>query len=289
MNRFVALQVDETRDGEQVAGRNTMCFNQYSFGKRLAKVITLSLLVASCTHLESLPEVAERMDQVAVAVLEPDRESQKLLRCLGRQLETFRPVDAPTLVIAAYPYTNKSLTIAYTPQDLPVDVTSMLFASLNQISPQMTYADILKPVDPYQDRNLNAFTPEVKRPHLILDGSALIAERATQAESSSFDIGLSLAYGSFRFSRKAADSIAGMELDLNAVFPGRYSEWGLSAPNRVLFERFEGTQNTGAASVQEVALGAETVTRYTQSFGPALRMAIAHQVLKIIGRWQGLP
>ncbi|MGH8551483.1 MAG: hypothetical protein ACRERU_23320, partial [Methylococcales bacterium] len=41
--------------------------------------------------------------------------------------------------------------------------------------------------------------------------------------------------------------------------------------------------------VQEVALGAETVTRYTQSFGPALRMAIAHQVLKIIGRWQGLP
>ncbi|MGH8550038.1 MAG: hypothetical protein ACRERU_15845, partial [Methylococcales bacterium] len=140
-----------------------------------------------------MPEVAERMDQVAVAVLEPDRESQKLLRCLGRQLETFRPVDAPILFIADYPYTNKSLTTAYTPQDLPMDVTSMLFANLNQISSQLTYTDILKPVDAIQAQILNAFTPEVKRPHLILDGSALIAERATQAESSSFDIGLSLA------------------------------------------------------------------------------------------------
>ncbi|MGH8550617.1 MAG: hypothetical protein ACRERU_18850 [Methylococcales bacterium] len=56
-----------------------------------------------------------------------------------------------------------------------------------------------------------------------------------------------------------------------------------------MFNRTEGVQYTAATSIEEVALGAEYISRDVQSFGPSLRFAIAHQLLKVIGRWQGLP
>ena len=252
-------------------------------------IIPLLLSVASCTHLESLSDVAKRMDNASIAVLEPDRESQKLLSCVGRMLETFRPIGAPTLYIAIESYINKTVTTALAPQSIPLDMRSMLATSLNQISPQISFTDILRPVDAIQAHTLNILAKHKPRPALVLNGAALIVERATMAESSSFDIGFSTVIGSLRISRRAADAIAGIELDLNATYPDRSSEYGLSAPVRMLFERFEGTQNTGAASVQEVAIGVESVTRYTQSFGPALRLAIALQVSRIIGRWNRLP
>ena len=266
-----------------------MSFHSSAHRAFLMLVLAAVVGLSGCARRVELREVAQRLDTVRVQVLQPDRAANELMQCLGTQFEIFRPASERVLV-AVYPYSNRSLSTAYTPQDLPMDVTSVLMASLNSISPRITFTDILEPVDGIQAQTLSALMPnDLARPNLYLRGSILFPERATEAESSSADLGISLPFGSIRFSRKVAASIAGMELDLNATLPERQSAYGLSAPIRVLFDRSEGSQNTASISIEQVAVGGETVTRVTQSFGPALRLAVGHQLIKVLGRYAGLP
>ncbi|MGH8550618.1 MAG: hypothetical protein ACRERU_18855 [Methylococcales bacterium] len=162
------------------------------------------LFAPGCAHIESLKEVAERMETANTAILDPNRQIDGMLECLGRQLSAFRPVGAKPLIIAIYPYLNKTFSVTYIQQDTPVDATSVIKALINEIGPQITYSNLLEAHDPIQAQVLFTLMPEVKKPDLYLQGALLIVERATQAESSSVDFGISISsIGSLRYSQKA--------------------------------------------------------------------------------------
>lgn len=242
----------------------------------------LALAIVSLGGCAPLPD--HRESGSPVTIQEPDAEARNALRCLGQQLETYFPSEQPPFIIAVGEFKHQGLTYAATPQDLPLDGATVVEAALTQISPLISYTDVLRhPVPAWTLDSLS-------RPHLFLSGAILIQERVLQTDDASSDV--SVTGGSFgiQLSRKRQSSVAGIELDMNATVPrGKRSTYGSSAPLSIRFRRLDGEQTTVALSFADIAVGREKISRRVSSYAQALRLGVAHQVVQLIGRWRALP
>lgn len=247
-----------------------------------ARVVFFALcatLLSGCAHLAS-PEAGAK----PVSLTDANIEARGVLRCVGKQIEAFSEIDQKPFVIAVGTFRNMTVSASNQPLDVPLEITTAVEAALSQISPLVTYTDLLRrPVPDWAVVN-------VARPDLFLDGGIFIQERVASTDSNNWDISVGFGVVDLRTSRKTQSSIAGVELDMNATLPmGKRSGYGFSAPVRVAFDRMTGVQTSFAGSVADIAIGAENIKRQVTSYSQGLRLAVAHQVARIIGRWQALP
>lgn len=251
-----------------------------------ARIVSFALcatLLGGCAHLGT-PEGGSAAGAKPVSFTDANAEARGLLRCVGKQVEAFSEIDQKPFVIAVGTFRNMTVSVSNQPLDVPLEITTAVEAALSQISPLVTYTDLLR--RPVPDWAVD----QVTRPDLFLEGGIFIQERVASTDSSNFDISIGFGAVDLRASRKTQSSIAGVELDMNATLPkGKRSGYGFAAPVRVAFDRMSGVQTSFAGSVADIAIGAENIKRQVTSYSQGLRLAVAHQVARIIGRWQALP
>lgn len=248
----------------------------------------LCMAVCGCAQLEPFSMTANP-DTSKPVIEASDAETRQVLRCLGRQVEAFMPVDQAPLLVAVGSFKNKSVSpVSAQNQDLPYgDVESIVEASLAQISPKVAYTDAVRLA---ADRRLVPWAIDnLNKPELFLDGAILIQEKTPSIENNSWDFGATFGVFDIRISSKKQTSEAAIELDMNATSSRKQSFYGSSAPLRISFQRTEGSQITLAGAVANIAIGGETISRRVNSYGQALRLGIAHQIVKLLGRYRGLP
>lgn len=244
-------------------------------------IAAIPLILGGCASLPNLS--APPASAIALSIEPSDTEAREVLRCVGRKLEALLPSDQPPFVISVGSFKHAGLHGALSPQEVCLDCTTAIEASLTQISPLIRYTDIARHTLP------GPWITKLPIPNLFLEGSLLIQERVPRSESTNWDLSLTLGLLDMRLSRKHQESLAALELDMNALLPNRISDFGLAAPLRIAFDRSASVQTSLAASIVDIAVGGERVSRRVTSNGPALRLGIAHQLAQIVGRWQALP
>lgn len=255
--------------------------------KNLLFVSLLALALSGCAHL-ALEAPAASL--AATSYEEADTVSREILQCLGRKIVALQSPGQDPLLIAVEGLRSAFVTAAYTPQELPIDASTALKSALAGI-PGVVYADA---------RDVEQRFPAGAPVALYIDGAILFQERMPKVEGSTFDVsggGLGSLLG-FRARRKDQASRAAISIDLNAVLGSRVvgglllpkvSALGLSAPMRVEFDRSAARENSVAASIADFAIGAEKVSYRVTSAEQALRVALAHQVARILGRYLAIP
>lgn len=240
--------------------------------------LATALLMGGCAS--QVQRLEPQLGTPRMAIDAPAPEANALLACFGKRLERhmdLAPGGLPPVVVEVLSYKNAN-TSPIQRQEIQADGAIMVKSLLTAVSPLLAVLNSEGSSGTGSARALLRLQGEIQ----IVESMPVTAARGWDASWFGRDSDVA--------GRNAnMTGLAAITVDATLVGPDGLSKHGAGVPVRVTFERSFTHDRSLSASFSSVALGFTDSKKIVNGYGPAVRLAVATQLVVLLSRATNVP